>query len=82
MPDEMVRVRCDAPLEVAVHHTGSLEPKIDVVEAHLLDAHLTVAAAMYVGVSGRPHGRAKATYRLLDESFILQDDDECPCPRH
>lgn len=77
-----VQVRCDAPIEVTIQHTGSLEPQVDVVTALNLNAHLTVAAAMYVGPSGHQFGQAQATFRIMDESYILEPGQECPCPRH
>lgn len=67
------RVRCSAGL--------SGFPSDDIVEARLLDAHLTVLSVMHGFVSGLCAGDgAKVTVSLVDPSDILEDGQPCDCP--
>lgn len=82
-----MNVRHDAPIEVTLLD-GQRVIGQDVVEARLVNAHLTVQAYCHGGVSGmvnwNDRGRAlsrapKVRLRLTDESFELAEGELCGC---
>jgi hypothetical protein len=75
-----MRLRHDAKLEVTVKPKwGPFPERTDVVDAELLDAHITVMSAMYVGNSLSRHGSASITYKVI--SGELTGDELCTCEK-
>lgn len=88
-----IMVRHDAPLEVTVK-AGRKVLSREIVEARLLDAHITVQSYMRGGAfnghdwrdneGNRLSRPPTVTYHLADPSYALAEGEECPCdgPEH
>ena len=81
---ETVMVRHDAEYEVTFHVTENTAvptgDRTSIVRADMLDAHLTVGAAMYVGNSITRHGSATYSLRMVNpERDTLKDGELCTC---
>jgi hypothetical protein len=81
---ETVSVRHDAEFEVTFHVTANTAvPTCDrtsIVRADMLNAHLTVGSAMYVGNSLHRHGAASYSLRMVNpERDTLKDGELCTC---
>ncbi len=81
---ETISVRHDAEFEVTFHvKANSAVPTGDrtsIVRADMLNAHLTVGAAMYVGNSITRHGSATYSLHMVNpERDTLKDGELCTC---